>query len=132
MNIRTSQPLNRSVIHYLPIIEASPTEPATVKHVLVEAIKMADTLQCPSVMVVFDQAIYYKAQVIRWADANIRDRLLPRLGELHTIMSFTSAIGKRFAGSGLEDILVEAEVIAGGSMKGVVSGHMYNRAIRAH
>lgn len=132
INIRTTTPLDRSVIHYLPIIEASPTDPATVRHVLAEAIKMADTLQCPTVMVVFDQAIYYKAQVIRWVDEDIRDRLLPRLGELHTIMSFTSAIGKRFARSGLEDLLVEAEVIAGGSMKGFISGHMYNRAIRGH
>ena len=132
VNIKTSQPLSTSSLHYLPIIEASPTEMATVKHILMEAIRMADTLECPSVMVVFDQAIYHKAQVIRWADTSIQQRLLPRLGELHTIMSYLSAVGKRMEKSGFEDLLVEAEVIAAGSMKGVLSGHMYNRSIRAH
>lgn len=41
-------------------------------------------------------------------------------------------IGKRFQASGLEDILVESGAVASGSMKGVLSGHHYNRAIRVH
>lgn len=59
-------------------------------------------------------------------------RLVPRLGEFHTIMSFLSVVGKRFAKSGIEDILIEAGVVAQGSMNGVMSGHMYNRSVRAH
>lgn len=132
VNILTNHPLDKSSIHYLPIIEASPTEVSTVKHILTSAVKMADSMDIPSVVVVFDQAIYCKAQMIRWNDAALQDRLLIRLGEFHTIMSFLAAMGKRFEKSGLEDLLVESEVVAVGSLKGVMNGHMYNRAMRAH
>lgn len=48
------------------------------------------------------------------------------------MMAYLSTIGKRYEEFGLEDILVESGVIASGSMKGVLSEHMYNRSIRAH
>lgn len=131
-NKLANKPLPESVIHYLPIIEASPTEYATVKHVLDSAMATADNLRCDTVVVVFDQAIYAKAQQIRWDDSVLQDKLVIRLGEFHTLMTYLAAIGKRFASSGLEDILVESGVIANGSLKGVLNGHMYNRSIRAH
>lgn len=131
-NISISSALPKSNLHYLPIIEASPTDMATVGHILKEAVKMAETLLCPTVLVVFDQAIYSKAQMIRWTDQSLQDTLLPRLGEFHTLMCFLSAVGKRFECSGFEDILVESQTIAAGSMSGVISGHQYNRSIRAH
>lgn len=131
-NIVISTPLPASNLHYLPIIEASPTEYATVKHVLTEATKMVEQMQCPAAVVVFDQAIYCKAQMIRWTDEELRKRLVIRLGEFHTILAFLGTIGKRFEKSGLEDVLVEAEIVSVGSMKGVTSGHMYNRSVRAH
>ena len=40
--------------------------------------------------------------------------------------------GKRFAQSGLEEILLESDTVAGGSIASVMSGHHYNRSIRAH
>ena len=58
--IKISQPLPESVIHYLPVIEASPTDLSTVNHILSDAVNHADRLDCDSVMVVFDQAIYSK------------------------------------------------------------------------
>lgn len=95
-NIQISDPLPCSAIHYLPVIEASPTNLSTVKHILLEAVKRADNLHCVQIMVVFDQAIYGKAQQIRWADMDLMNRLVLRLGEFHTIMSFLSVIRKRF------------------------------------
>lgn len=122
----------KSVIHYMPVVEASPTELSTVKHVLDRSIDMADTLQIETILLVFDQAIYAKAQKIRWNNPDVQKRTEVRLGEFHTCMSFLSVLGKRFLKSGFEDILVEAEVVAPGSLNGVMSGHMYNRSIRAH
>lgn len=131
-NINLCLPLPQSVLHYLPVIEASPTELSTVRHILDCAVKKADQMDCESVMVVFDQAIYSKAQQIRWDTPVLKERLVLRLGEFHTIMCFLSVIGKRFAMSGLEDILVESETVAAGSIRGVLNGHMYNRSIRSH
>ena len=81
---------------------------------------------------VFDQAIYSKAQEIRWHNPVFQEKLVVRLGDFHLAMAFLGCIGKRFQHSGLEDILIEAEVVAPGSMKGVMTGHHYNRSVHAH
>lgn len=76
----------------------------------------------PSIVLVMDQAIYAKAQHIRWGDPQLRQKLVVRLGEFHTTMSFLAIIGKRFRDAGLEDILIESGVVAQGSVNGVFSG----------
>ena len=91
-----------------------------------------DIFELDALVVVFDQALYAKAQQIRWKNDLYQKRLVVRMGEFHTCMAFMGAIGKMFKLSGLEDILIESEVVAQGSMSGVLSGHNYNRAIRAH
>ena len=47
-------------------------------------------------------------------------------------MAYLGTIGKRFQDSGLGDILIEADIVAPGSIKGILSGHHYNRSIRAN
>lgn len=47
-------------------------------------------------------------------------------------MAFLSCIGKHFGDAGLQDILIEADVIAAGFVGGVMTGHQYNRSIRSH
>nr|XP_040024082.1 uncharacterized protein LOC120812310 [Gasterosteus aculeatus aculeatus]XP_040024083.1 uncharacterized protein LOC120812310 [Gasterosteus aculeatus aculeatus]XP_040024084.1 uncharacterized protein LOC120812310 [Gasterosteus aculeatus aculeatus]XP_040024085.1 uncharacterized protein LOC120812310 [Gasterosteus aculeatus aculeatus] len=47
-------------------------------------------------------------------------------------MSYLSILGKRFGDAGLQDILIESEVVAPGSINGVINGHPYNRSMRAH
>jgi len=51
---------------------------------------------------------------------------------VHTCCAFMSMMGKRFLGSGFEDILIESEIVAPGSLQTVISGHKYNRSIRVH
>lgn len=83
-------------------------------------------------MLVFDQAIYAKTQQIHWKDNDLTRRLVIRLGEFHTCMCYLGILGKRFGDAGLQDILIESEVVAPGSINGVISGHHYNRSMRAH
>ena len=59
-------------------------------------------------------------------------KLVIRLGAFHTAMSFLGCIGKRFGDAGLQDVLIESEVVAIGSMNGVISGKHYNRAVRSN
>lgn len=47
-------------------------------------------------------------------------------------MCYLGILGKRFGDAGLQDILIESEVVAPGSINGVISGHHYNRSMRAH
>lgn len=46
-------------------------------------------------------------------------------------MSYLGCIGKRFRNRGLQDLLVESEVLATGSVNGVMKGK-HNRAVTMH
>ena len=47
-------------------------------------------------------------------------------------MTALACIGKRFRDAGLQDIFIESEIVASGSVNGVMNGHHYNRSIRCH
>ena len=108
--------IHLSRVAYLPTIEASPTELDTVNTILRRSLDMADNLCLKTITLVFDQAIYAKAQEIRWKEEVLRDRIVIRLGEFHTCMSFMSILGKCFCDAGLMDILIESGVVAAGSI----------------
>ena len=44
----------------------------------------------------------------------------------HTAMAYLACIGKLFADAGLQDVVIESEVVAAGSIDGVISGHHYH------
>lgn len=54
------------------------------------------------------------------------------MGGFHIAMNFLSVIGKMYAESGLEDLLVESGVYAAGSTTALLAGKQYNRGVRAH
>ena len=82
-----------STISYLPIIDANATDMAAIQELLKMSVQIADRLHQQEVVVVADQAIYAKAQQLRWQVDECKQRLVLRLGEFHTLMSFISAIG---------------------------------------
>ena len=53
-------------VGYLPTINAPATNMSTVHEVLVRSLKIKDTLQLKSIVVVLDQALYAKATEIVW------------------------------------------------------------------
>lgn len=81
-------------IGYLPVIDASPTDLATVETTLKSSTEIADKLELQEAVLVFDQAIYAKAQEIRWSSEIYQLRLTIRMGEFHTSMAFLACIGK--------------------------------------
>ncbi|XP_041466296.1 uncharacterized protein LOC121416845 [Lytechinus variegatus] len=133
MNVMLSKPVSlQSTVRYLPIIDASPTEFDTVNTILAHTLSIADALKQEAVVLVFDQAIYSKAQQIRWANDLYHKRIIIRLGAFHTALSMLACVGKRFGDAGLENLMIESNIVAQGSINGVLSGHHYNRSIRAH
>jgi hypothetical protein len=91
-----------SNIGYLPVIDAPVTDMATVNEILQHSVSICHRLQLPEIVIVFDEAIYAKAQMIRWKDEDLKKRLVIRLGDFHTIMLFCSAIAKIFKDAGLQ------------------------------
>ena len=90
-----------SNITNMPVINASTTEISTVHTILKKCTEMVNklSLQCD---VVFDEAVYCKAQMIRWKNQEFLNHLVVRLGEFHMAMSFCSGIAKLFKDGGLQ------------------------------
>ena len=80
----------------------------------------------------FDQAIYAKAAEIIWKHPDKFKDVILRMGAFHIMCNLISIIGKRFQDSGLKDIIIEAGIVAQGSVAGVLEGRQYNRAVRTH
>ena len=99
---------------------------------LQRSIDIADKLNSKTVVIVMDQAIYSKAQFMRWRNSHFMKRLVIQLGAFHTVMFFPGCLGKHFRDAELQDIIIKSEVVAVGSVNGVFTGRHYNRAVRAH
>ena len=58
--------------------------------------EIANKLCLPEIVLVMDEAVYAKAQVIRWHNEEIMNKVVIRLGAFHTVMSYCSGISKIF------------------------------------
>ena len=54
------------------------------------------------------------------------------MGMFHMLTMFMSILNKRFADTGLRDILIQRGVIAEGSADRALCGKMYNRGVRTY
>eukprot|EP00794_Sanderia_malayensis_P011521 gene11521-12714_t len=94
--------------------------------------RIMEKLKLPSVVCVFDQAIYSKACEIVWKRKEMFQEVVFMLGNFHLTMMFLGVIGKHFGDVGLWDAMVQSDLIAQGSVDKALPGHMYNRAVRMH
>ena len=54
------------------------------------------------------------------------------VGTFHLVCAYFKTVGKKMAGSGLSDVLLEAGLIGTGSVHGVLSGKHYEMAMHCH
>ena len=78
---------------------------------------------------VFNEAIYAKAAQTKYNNPEKFKPCVLMLGIFHTLMMYLGIIGKRFGDASLADLLVQSEVLVDGSVRGALSGKMYNRAV---
>ena len=120
-SLQSHSPLQKSLIHYLPVIEHPPNDLASVKEIINQSLLISNRLQLNEITLIFDQAIYCKAQLIRWKDHDIWQKTIVRLGEFHIAMSFLKVLGKRFCDAGLQNVVIEAGLVAVGSINSVMN-----------
>ena len=75
----------------MPVIDASPTELATVKEILNRSEQIADKLNLRHIFLVFDEAIFEM----------YLSRFIVQLGDFHMTMAYCGAISKLFKDAGL-------------------------------
>ena len=101
-NTKTNQTIpTQSTTGYLPVIDTSVTDLATVNTILGRSVLICKELQLPEIVLVFDEAIYAKAQMIRWNNKEYLNKTVIRLGDFHTVMSYCTGIAKIFKDAGL-------------------------------
>ena len=105
---------------------------STVSQILMRSIQIKETLNLQSRAIVFDQALYAKATVIKWKHREQFKDLVLRGDVFHTICTFLSVTGKHFQDAGLRDVIIESGVITEGSVSGVLEGCTSNHTIRFH
>ena len=88
--------LKQCKVGYMPVIDALPTELATVKEILKRSEEIADKLNLRHFFLVFDEAIFAKVQQIRCKKERYLSRFIVWLGDFHMTMAYCGAISKLF------------------------------------
>ena len=103
--------ITKSVAHYLPFINASPSDHSTIYTALVNLVKIANKLDQKHILVTADMSIYSKAQQIIWGNPSpLLGRITMRIGNMHLIMACISCLGKLYGDGGLLLAMTESGV----------------------
>lgn len=119
-------------IGYHPMINAEASNFSTLCTVMKLAQNICNTMgQCESV-ITFDLALYAKAKQLQMKYPEEFKNTVIRMGGFHIALNYFSLLGRKYANSGLEDLLIESGVYAAGTTSVLMLGKSYNRGIRAH
>ena len=118
-----------TTIEYLQPINAPITENSTVYECLTQAQAMSKAVHQTWTIITFDLAAAMKAYKIVWQYEETFQKIFIQLGVFHTICAYFGTIFKYMEGSGLEQIIIEANLCASGSITKVLEGKHYNRIL---
>ena len=94
ISVRNEVQVSQDIIGYLLTIDPPATDMATVHEVLVQSLKIKNTVKLKSIVLVFDQALYAKASEVQWKQSERLKDIVLRMGVFHTACTMLSIIGK--------------------------------------
>ena len=118
-------------IGFMPLFHAPADDYSTLNTVFRRALFVADYYGTIHVIVVVDQALFCRAMELKWTFPEFQ-RLIFRLGGLHTEMNYQNTIGNHMQDSGIKEIWVKAGVIGPIKADKVLQGKSYKAAMRFH
>ena len=113
-------------VEFLPFIDLNPADMSACYTVL-EFVIAESKKQAQQAIVTFDQPLWWKAMIIK-KTKELTITIL--LGNFHTQLSFLSSVGYVMKNSGIKGIL--GTVYEEPTVKKILAGKSYKRAIRAH
>jgi len=122
---RSPQPKTKTV--YLPLIDLVPSHPDTIMTAMTEAQQLTHRIGQKFVLFTCDLQLYKVALDVKWAYPDKFSDVIPRLGGMHSLMSFVGCIGTLMENSGLAEILGE---VFGGVSK-MLTGKKFPQNMRA-
>ena len=122
---QTPNPASKAV--YTPLIDMTPSDPATIMTAMMEAQKLTKRTGQTFKIMTEDQQLYRVMINVLWAYPEMFTNFIPRLGGMHLLMSFVGSVGTLMAGSGLEEVL---KSVFGGVSR-MLTGKTFPQNIRA-
>ena len=126
------RPTKLTTIDYYQVINQPITEYKTVQECLRAAEEATREVGQSYVITTFDLGVCMKAFPLVWNSPDKYKSHIILIGTFHLVCAYMKMMGKKMAGSGLSDILLEAGLIGSGSLTGVLSGKHYDRALHCH
>lgn len=115
---------------YPPIINAKPTDMATVYTAMLHCKNMSHHNGQNYSIQTMDQQLFAIAMQIKWSKPDVFATHIIRLGGFHTLASFLGAIGKLWGDGGLRDLLADSSVYAANTVDNMLLGKQFHRAVR--
>ena len=127
-----STPSRLTTIDYYPVIPYPITEYSTIKETLRFAEEGSKEVGQEYHLVTYDLGVCIKAYPLIWNHPSKYKKHIVLIGTFHIVCAYMKMVGKKMAGSGFSDILIESGLMTSGSMEGVLSGKGYSRAMNCH
>ena len=83
-------------------------------------------------VITLEMALYKKAVQLLDSRDDLKRTVLPRLGELHTVMAALRTLGTSIENSGIDDAWIEADVYGSATTRHILKCAHYMRTLRAH
>ena len=125
-------PESLTTIDYYPVISNPITEYKTVQECIRYAECATQEVQQKYTIITFDLGVCMKAYPLIWNQPERYANHIILIGTFHLSSACMKMLAKKMEGSGFSDILLEADLIGTGSIKGVLSGKHYERALHCH
>ena len=122
----------KTMIGYHPMIHAEASNFSTLYTLMKLAQKICESTGQRDSVITFDLDLYAKAKQLQMRYPNEFKDTVIRMGGFHIALNYLALLGKKYAQSGLEDLLIESGVYVAGTTSVLMLGKSYNRGIRAH
>ncbi len=117
---------------YLPPIDSPITEFSTMAKVFNITQEQARNMNMPYANITLDVGAAMNAYKVLWNHPERFETVVIHLGDFHYMKEVFGVLGKIISGSGFEDVVFQSGLCSSGSLKGVVSGSLYNRCWTVH
>jgi hypothetical protein len=118
-------------VGYLPLYDSSSQDVSTIRSLMIQAQERTKELCQPECVVACDLGIYQIARKLKEVEPELFQQTVVRVGVFHLQMKFLEVIGDRYGKAGLEELLSRSGLYGENTVKMILLGKAYNKAVRS-
>jgi hypothetical protein len=118
-------------VGFLPLFDGSSQDTSVIRTLMIRAQERTTELCQPQCVVACDLGIYQIARKVKELEPDLFKETVVRIGVFHLHMKFIEVIGDRFGRAGLEELLSRSGLYGENTVKMILLGKAYNKAVRS-